>query len=116
MSDDSRATVSGIVERLLATTMPGQAVSLDTVGDVVGSLPVTYEQIGAIIDALEGAGRTIAQAEIDVADALRRVLSAAREARAAGSATPSVQQLQQATGLDRTTVLASLRFADTLKR
>ena len=108
--------MAGIVERLLATTMPGDAVSLDTIGDAVGTEPVTYEQIGTIIDALEGAGRTIARAEVDVTNALRRVLAAAREARATGSATPGVHQLQEATGLDRTTVLASLRFADTLKR
>ena len=80
-----------------------------------GAAPVSYEDIGAIIDALESADRTIAEPGIDVTHVLRRVLGAAREMRAQTGGTPTIQQLEATTGLPRATILTALRFADTLR-
>ena len=110
------ALVAGIVDRLLAVTVPGDEITLDTIGEGVGTAPISYEQIGAVIDALERAGRAIAEPGIDVTHALKEVLSAARRAHQRGGPTPTVQELEQLTGLDRATILTALRFGDTLRR
>jgi hypothetical protein len=116
VSERQRPLIAGIVTRLLAVTMPGASVSLDTIGEHVGAEPVTYDEIGVIIDALEQAGRHIADPELDATRALQQVLAAARAVRSASGRTPSLQELERATGLDRTAVLTALRFADVLGR
>ena len=116
MSERQRPLIAGIVERLLAATVPGDSVSLDAIGEQVGAEPVSYDEIGEIIDALERAGRPVASPALGAAQTLKQVLAAAREARRTSGRTPTVQELERATGLDRTAVLTALRFADVLRR
>ncbi len=116
MTERLRPLIAGIVERLLAATMPGESVSLDTVGEQVGAASISYEEIGAILDALERSGRHIAEPGIAATQALHRVLQAARELRTSNGRLPTLQQLEEQTGLERSAVIAALRFADTLQR
>ncbi len=116
MSERQRPLIAGIVERLLAATMPGDSVSLDAIGEQVGAETVSYDEIGDIIDTLEQSGRRIADPDLHAAQALRQVLAAARKAREASGRTPSLQELERATGLDRAAVLTALRFADIMGR
>jgi len=110
------ALVAGIVDRLLAATVPGDEITLDAIGEGIGTAPISYEQIGAVIDALERADRAIAEPGVDITHALKQVLSAARTAQERGAPTPSVQELERLTGFDRATILTALRFGDTLRR
>lgn len=108
--------VASIVARLLAATPAGAELTLDDVGEAVGAAPVTYEDIEAILDALAAAGHAVELPAVDLTAHLQRVLTAARDLKREHGGTPSVQDLERATGLSRTLIVAALRFADTLRR
>src|SRR5258706_3658553 len=72
-----RPALDTVVRELL--TREPHEVSLDQIGDALGTLAVTTDEIDAVLSALEAAGRTIAGPEGGRgAETLRAVLPAAR--------------------------------------
>ena len=113
--DEHGALVAEILGRLLDRVPPGSSVTLDAIGDAVGTSPLNYEEIGELLDRLQAAGRHIEQHRRDLKSDLGRVLTAARDLRATLGRPPRLAELATKTSLDETVVLTALRFAQTLR-
>ncbi len=111
-----RAALAQVLAHLLAASEDARVVRLDDIGDAIGVAPVGADEIDALIEALERAGRTVGGAEgLTGVAALHEVLGAARRLAAAGQK-PNVAALVTATGLPENEVRKALLFARVLGR
>ena len=111
-----RPAVAAVLADLLASSEDTRKVRLDDIGDAIGVAPVSADEIDALIDALERAGRTVGGAEgLTGIAALHQVIAAARRFSAAGRR-PNVADLVEATGLPDGEVRKALLFARVLGR
>ncbi len=99
------AYVPAVLAQLLAEG--GTALSLDAVADAIGALPVTMQDIEAIFEGLEAAGRTIEAERRDPPAALKQVLTTVRSFSAVSGRRPTVPEIAQHSGLS----VAEVRFA-----
>lgn len=106
--------VSRILEQLLATH--GSVVSLDDVAEAVGAAAVTFEDIEAVFDGLEAAGRRVDSEVKDPPAALARVLATARSFSAASGRRPTLPELAEHSGLSLGEVRFALLYARVLVR
>lgn len=109
-----RPLVANIVHSLLK--LDGRVISLDSIGDAVGSAPVTPNDIEEIFQALEAEGRQIERATVSVREHLGAVLAEARRLRQINNSSPSVQAIADGTGLGVGAVRAALLYASVLGR
>jgi len=108
--------LEAILSELLLSSEHTKTVGLDDIGAAVGTAPVSADQIDALIEALEAAGRTVGGAEgLSGVAALQEVVAAARKLAAAG-VRPRVADLATATGLSESEVRKGLLFARVLGR
>ncbi len=98
--------VSTILARLLAQG-GGAALSLDAVADAIGAAAVTMQDIEAIFDGLEAAGRQVEAEPRDPPAALKQVLATVRSFSAVSGRRPTVPEIAQHSGLS----VAEVRFA-----
>jgi hypothetical protein len=92
-----RDAVRAVLESLLTRT-EGE-ITLDALGDAIGKMHITQDEIDALMRALEAAGREItSEPGGHGEETLRCILDAARAMRATGR-TPSPLDLARATGL-----------------
>jgi hypothetical protein len=78
-----RFDVEGFVDALLAGTNEGDVVTLDAIGEAIGTRLVTQDEIDAILTAVETRGRRVPSPESGRGEAdLAQVIGAARTLRA----------------------------------
>jgi len=106
--------VARIVRELLAS--PSEQLSLDRVADVIGAAAVGFDDIEAIFDALEAAGRPVHSEPRDPPAALAKVLSTVRSFSAASGRRPTLAEIARHSGLDVAEVKFALLYARVLVR
>jgi hypothetical protein len=97
--------VPTILAQLLAES--GQVVALDAVADAIGAAAVTMQDIEAIFEGLEAAGRSIEAERRDPPAALKQVLATVRSFSAISGRRPTLPEIAQHSGLS----IANVRFA-----
>jgi hypothetical protein len=100
-----QSVVASILAQLLMES--GQVVALDAVADAIGAAAVTMQDIEAIFDGLEAAGRTIEAERRDPPAALKQVLATVRSFSAVSGRRPTVPEIAEHSGL----TVADIRFA-----
>ncbi len=102
---------------LLAQSEDSASVSLDAIGDALGTLAVSTDEIDGLITALEGAGRTVdSRRGGDGEESLRIVLAAARVLRAELGRSPTTQEVAARTQLPMERVEHALHLANVIAR
>jgi hypothetical protein len=109
--------LAAAVARLLAASAASGTVTLDELGDAIDTLPVTTDEIDAVLAALEAAGRRVAPSdERDRMGDLRAVLAAARGLRLEQGRPPSTDDIAARSGLRASDVRTALLLARVLGR
>lgn len=112
-----RAPLQAVVTQLLQANAAGSAIVLDEIGNALGALQVSTEEIEAIFAELEAQGRTISGPASGGGEArLKQVIDAARALRAKSSARPSLQQVAAQAGLTRDEVVGALFLLRIMQR
>jgi hypothetical protein len=112
-----RAELKAIVEALLAASEDAREITLDAIGEAIGTRAITPEEIDAIIRALEAAGRTVSgPAGGDGEARLKAVLTAARELRPELGRAPTVGEIAARSGLGEDQVRHALALAKVMQR
>ena len=110
------AELHAIINELLSERAEGEEISLDRIGEALGTMAVTVDEIEVIVSALESAGRSVAGGvEGDPKEDLRVVVQAVHALRVRGK-TPTVAQLSSATGLSEARVRTALRLGQVIGR
>ena len=110
------ATAETILNVLLRETVGAEVVSLDLVAEAIGAAAVTMQDIEAILDALEAAGRRVESEPRDPPKALAQVLKAVRSFSAVSGRRPTLPEIAQHSGLGVGEVRFALLYARVLIR
>jgi hypothetical protein len=111
-----RAEVRAVLEALLARTEAGAEITLDALGDAIGAMSITQDEIDVLMRALEEKGRTVGSERGGHGEeTLKRVLDLAREMKASGK-TPTVTAIAEGTGLSIGRVRNALALARVIAR
>ena len=95
-----RPALQSIVDELLGRVPAGGDVSLDDIGDALGTTAASHDEIDELVTALETAGRRVTGPEGGGGeDVLRRVLDAARAFRVANGRAPTAPEIAERTGI-----------------
>ena len=113
-SEAMSPTIAAILENLLKRQE--QVLSLDTIGEAVGTEPIAPGEIEQLFQLLENAGRQIGTATPNVRKHLAVVLHEARRLRQQQHSTPDIVAIAAATGLASGEVRAALLYASVLGR
>jgi biotin operon repressor len=106
--------VQAVLEHLLAR---GETIlSIDSIGEAIGGMAISQEEIEQLLDQLERAGKTIAMNDPKLRENLRPVIEQARLLKQASGANPSVSEIAAATHLSVAEVRTALLYASTLGR
>jgi hypothetical protein len=106
-----------VVTRLLGESTAGGELSLDQLGEAIGSLAVSTEEIEAIFVQLEAAGRRVSAAPGGGGEArLKRVVAAARALKVESQRRPTLEQVATRAGLSRQEVLGALFLLRIMQR
>ena len=108
-----RPSVTAIVDALLSREE--RMISLDAIGEAIGTALVTPSEIEEIFQSLEAAGRPIERTTPNVREHLGPVLRAARRL-TQPDCPPTVAAIAAATGLTERAVRAALLYASVLAR
>ena len=109
-----RSAVAVVFQNLLARDQ--LALSLDTIGDAIGAIAITPDEIEELFSALEAAGRQVERTTPNVREHLVVVLREARRLRQQLKTAPTVEAIAAATGLNQSAVRAALLYASVLGR
>lgn len=111
-----RAPLLKIVEALIARTPVGATLTIDDVGDAIGTRAVTPPEIDAMIELLEKSGRRVQAPEGQHGEShLKKVIAAARELRAEG-VTARPEDIAARTGLTANEVEHALALVRVMQR
>jgi hypothetical protein len=106
-----------IAEKLLADSAASNTVTLDAMGDAIGLVPVSTEDVDALMTALEAAGRRVVGPEgARGVGNLQRVIPAARALTAALGRAPTVAELAAETGIGSDDVRHALALGRVMGR
>lgn len=112
-----RPELQALVETLLHTHADVGEVSLDAVGEAIGSRAVSQDEIDAIFSALEARGCHVAAAtDGRTEERLLQVVAAARALAAELGKRPSVAQIAERSGLSEPQVRGALSLAKIIQR
>ncbi len=114
LSNSKQPLVTGIVEQLLA--QHHDLVTLDAVAAAVGAIAVTFEDIEAVFDALEAAGRRVESEPKNPPAALAQVLATVRSFSAVSGRRPTLPEIAEHAGLSLGEVRFALLYARVLVR
>jgi hypothetical protein len=109
-----RPELERIIAELLATST--HEVSLDEIGERIGTLFVTQSEIDEVLTRLESSGRQVGSVTPAIREHLQGVLAAARALRQMNNVTPSVDDIAMRTGFSVGEVRAALLYASVLSR
>ena len=105
------------LERLLLNSEDSRRVSIDTIGDALGTGAVDATQIDYLLGELERAGRTIeSPSGAHGVASLRKVVPAARELAKEHGRTARVPEIAERTGLTEDEVRRALLLARVMGR
>jgi hypothetical protein len=107
---------AAILHVLLQETISAEVVSLDRVAEAIGAAAVTMQEIEAILDGLEAAGRRVEAELKGPPAALAQVLKAARSFSAVSGRRPTLPEIAQHSGLSVGEVRFALLYARVLVR
>lgn len=112
-----RADLQAVVTRLLQSSQPKSAIALDALGQAIGTLAISTEEIEAIFVQLEVAGRHVSAPPGGGGEArLKRVIDAARALKAESAGRPPLSEVAQRAGLTRDEVLGALFLLRIMQR
>lgn len=109
-----RPELAQIVAQLLAR--PERVVDLDSIGELIGVMAVSTQDIEEVVTALEVAGRTVGHQEPSASAGLAQVLQAARRLRVELGRTPTVAEIAEHEQLEQSRVHVALLFARIVQR
>ncbi len=112
-----RPSLDAVVRALLAASEGGRAVTLDAIGEALGTEAVSTEEVEAVMRALEAAGRAITGPEgARGAAALRVILPAARALAQRLGRRPTLREIAAETGIAVDDVRHALALAQVMGR
>jgi hypothetical protein len=112
-----RAELRSIVDKLVAVSSSTREVSLDALGNAIGTLAVSYTEIDAMISALEARGRHVTAPSSGRGEAhLASVLTAARALSSELGRRPSTAEIALRAGLSADQVKHALVLARVMQR
>jgi hypothetical protein len=112
-----RPELGSIVDDLVAASGVSREVSLDALGDAIGTLAVSYVEIDAMIGALEAKHlRVTAGSERRGEADLRTLLQAVRAFSAEFGRRPSIAEVSERVGLSSEQVKHALVLARVMQR
>jgi hypothetical protein len=112
-----RPALEAVVKRLLASSEDGRAVTLDAIGEALGTEPVSGEEVDAMMSALEASGRAIRGPEgARGAEALRVILPAAKALAARLGRRPTLEEIAAETSLGVDDVRHALALGSVMGR
>lgn len=115
MSAD-REAVQSVINTLLAETPPDGEVSLDRVGELVSGRAFTFDEVDAVIAAVELAGHLVTSSRATAKADLHAVLTAARELQRETHLRPTVPAIAARTGLPADAVRQALSLGRIMGR
>jgi hypothetical protein len=117
MGSPLRPPLRAIVEELLAASVDARHVSLDALGEAIGTRAVTTDEIEAIVAALEAEGRTVGEPEAALGAArLAAVLEAARALAKELGRAPTRSEIAARAGMTDEAVRHALELAKVMQR
>lgn len=114
MSTLPQPITAGIIEKLLAGSTG--AIALDAVAEAIGAAALTPQDIEAVFDALEAAGRRVESETRDPPAALAKVLAAVRSFSAVSGRRPTLPEIAVHSRLSLGEVRFALLYARVLVR
>ena len=105
-----------VLERLLAESADSGRVSLDAVGEAVGALAVSTDEIDALLLALEAAGREVVTPEGQAELHLKRVVLAARGLKMKLARRPTLAEVAEEAGISAEQALVALALLRVMQR
>ncbi len=114
MSTSPQPITAAIIEQLLAGS--AGPISLDAVAKAIGAAAVTLQDIEAVFDALEAAGRRVESEARDPPAALAKVLAAVRSFSAVSGRRPTLPEIAEHSRLSLGEVRFALLYARVLVR
>jgi hypothetical protein len=115
--DTLRGELQTVLERLLDDSKEGGEVALDAVGDAIGAMFVTTDEIDLLLSGLEARGRTVsAPVDAGAESHLRAVVAAARALKSRERVRPTLLAVAEQAGLTREQVLVALALLRVMQR
>jgi Sigma-70 region 3 len=112
-----RGEVARVLAVLLASSESSKDVSLDQIGDAIGTIAITAEEIERLIDALEAKGRRVSGPSGGGGESrLKVVIATARALTAELGRKPSPAEIASRTELTETDVRYALALAKVIAR
>ncbi len=112
-----RPALQTILDALLVASEDARTLSLDAIGEAIGTEVASADDVDAMLAALASQGRSIVSPPSgDMPARLRRVLAAARELAARSGRKPSPAEIAQETGLEEGAVRAALMLGRVMGR
>ena len=112
-----RPDLASVVAELLRTSREGDTITLDAVGDAIGTRAASADEIDVMLTMIEEAGRHVASEESGRGEAkLKSVLDAARALRAELGRPPRHDEIAARAGISRDDVQHALALARIMQR
>lgn len=112
-----RIELQHVVTKLLHASERARDVALDHIGDALGTLSVSTDEIDAIFKQLESAGRRVVAPPGGGGEArLKRVIDAARALKQESAARPTLDAVCERANLSRDEVLNALFLLRIMQR
>jgi hypothetical protein len=106
-----------IAKALLDASETSRSITIDAIGDAIGVVPVSTDDVDALLTVLEDAGRTIVAPEGQRGvKNLQRVLAAVRELAARDGRKPGIAEIAAHTGIDPRDVRHALALGRVMGR
>ena len=112
-----RKELQAVVDALLLASERSKTVTLDAIGEAIGTKAVGTPEVDAIVTALEARGRRILAPEGQRGESyLRDVIAAARALKNELGRTPTPAEIAARSGLDERDVRHALELAKIMQR
>jgi hypothetical protein len=107
-----------LLERIVSDLLARETheISLDDVGEAIGSELVSQAEIEELLQRLESSGRRVGTVTPAIREHLKVVLDVARELGRGRGAAPNVNEVAEKSGLSAGEVRAALLYASVLSR
>lgn len=112
-----RPEIQKIVDQLLEASEPTKELTLDAIGDAIGTKAISPPEIDQLMGALESAGRTVlGPTGGDGEQHLKKVVAAIRPLTSVLGRKPTPQEIAEQSGLSLLEVKHALALAKVMQR